>query len=131
MTVGAILTLGFGSFGGAKLLPTLGYLSGGATPVQPTQNSGGWIHIPTGRKRTKADVRKDREDWGVLPKKAKQVIQIAALQQIAEPDNTDALIALFERADVAYKRQYEELLHREIERQLAMMAEEEEFILLH
>lgn len=46
MSVGAILTLGFGSFGTVNLLPTLGYLSSSAPPPS-TIPMGGAGH-PTG-----------------------------------------------------------------------------------
>ena len=95
------------------------------------QNSGGWFDTPTGKRRSKRDVRTEREQWGILPKKAKELIIRVAAQQIEEPDNTEALVAAFQRAEMAYKFQYETLLRREIERQLAMMREEEEFMILH
>jgi len=97
--------------------------------------TGGWYDLPTGRRKTKEQRQQEREDWGILPKKAKALIKRVALQQVVnveEPDNTEALIAAFERAKIAYEVQFALLYRQEVERQLAMMREEEEtFLLLH
>lgn len=93
-------------------------------------NSGGWFDYPSGRKRDPERVRKEREEWGILPKKAKALIKRVAAQQIEEPDNTEALIAAFNRAELSYKAQYAELYRMEVERRLAQMREDEEILLL-
>jgi hypothetical protein len=93
--------------------------------------SGGWTDLPTGKRKTKKQLREEREKWGVIPKQAKVIIKRVAAQQYEAPDNTEALIAAFGRAELAYKTQYAALYRMEVERQLAMMREEEEFILLH
>lgn len=100
---------------------------GGAAVVQP---SGGW-DLPARKRRTKQEIREDREKWGILPKKVKQLIISVAVQHVEEPDTTAPLIAAFERAELAYKAQYAELYRMEVLRQLDMMREEEEFMLLH
>lgn len=56
MTVGAILTLGFGSFGGVNLLPTLGYLP--ATTPARTHRGG----IDERRREKLAQIQRDDED---------------------------------------------------------------------
>lgn len=134
MTIGAILTQGFGTFGTVNLLPTLGYGVSSIPPTPPAvvHNSGGWFDVPTGRRKTAAGRRKEREEWGILPKKAKALIIRVAAQQVEEPDDSISLIAAFERAELAYKAQYAELFRTEVERQMAQMREDEElFILLH
>lgn len=93
--------------------------------------SGGWTDLPTGKRKTKKQLREEREKWGVIPKQAKVIIKRVAAQQYEAPDNTEALIAAFGRAELVYKTQYAALYRMEVERQLAMMREEEEFILLH
>lgn len=104
---------------------------GSGTPAVE-QYSGGWFDHPTGKRKTKAQLRAEREEWGILPKKAKALIKRVAAQQIEEPDNTEALIAAFNRAEMSYKAQYAELYRMEVERRLAQMREDEEiFLLLH
>lgn len=107
------------------------YQQADGTPAIGIMPVGGWIDLPTGKRRTKKQVQEEREQWGILPKKAKNLIIRVAAQQIEELDNTDALIAAFDRAELAYKAQYAELYRREIERRLALMREEEEFLMLH
>lgn len=105
---------------------------GGGTPAVETY-SGGWFDPPTGKRKTKAQLRLEREEWGVLPKKAKALIKRVAAQQVEriEPlDNTEALVAAFNRAEMAYREEFRVLYLREIERQLAKMREEEEILLL-
>lgn len=101
---------------------------------QPAQQySGGWFDPPTGKRKTKAQLRLEREEWGVLPKKAKALIKRVAAQQVEriEPlDNTEALVAAFNRAEMAYREEFRVLYLREVERQLAKMREEEEILLL-
>jgi len=92
--------------------------------------SGGW-DLPARKRKSKETIRKEREEWGILPKKAKAIILRVAAQHIEEPDTTPSLIAAFERAEVAFKAQYEALYRMEVERILAEMREEEEFLLLH
>lgn len=105
---------------------------GTGTPAPAAeQYSGGWFDPPTGKRKTKAQLRTEREEWGILPKKAKALIKRVAAQQIEEPDNSDALIAAFERAELAYRAEYAIHYRREVERQLALMREEEEFLMLH
>ena len=106
---------------------------GASTPPIPQQDlySGGWE--PVRKRKTKQDVRKEREEWGIIAKKAKAIIQRVAAQQVErveEPDNTEALIAAFNRAELAFKDEFRVLYLREIERQLAKMREEEEILLL-
>ncbi len=100
-------------------------------PTPPAQQYSGGYDIPTGRRKSKAKLRREREEWGVLPKKAKALIIHVAAQQVEQPDNSPHLIAAFERAELAYKAQYAILYQREVDRRLAMMREEEEFLLLH
>lgn len=100
---------------------------------QPAQQySGGWFDTTARKRKTKAELRLEREEWGVLPKKAKALIKRVAAQQveIEEPDNTEALIAAFNRAELAFKAEFRILYQREVERQLAKMREEEEILLL-
>ncbi len=47
MSIGAILTLGYGSFGSVNLLPTLGYSSGAPAPSKPYLK---WGKIPARRR---------------------------------------------------------------------------------
>lgn len=61
MSVGAILTLGLGSFGSVHLLPTLGYLSSD----EVTQSTGGWIrrsYEEWQRRQAEADERARTDD---------------------------------------------------------------------
>ena len=106
------------------------WFEGTPPPVVTQTFSGGW-DLPARKRRTKQEIREDREKWGVLPKKVKQLIISVAVQHVEEPDTTAPLIAAFERAELAYKAQYAELYRMEVLRQLDMMREEEEFMLLH
>jgi len=128
--IGAVLTLGLGSFGSVNKLPTLGYGAGApAPPVVPSGGAhytGGWVDLPTGR-RTKEEIRESRERFGVIPKKAEVIIRRVVAKAIVEPEvNQDDLIAAFNREAVAYKALYAELWKQELDRQ----QEEEETILL-
>lgn len=104
----------------------------GSQPTPSTdQYSGGFFDLPAKPRKTKAELRKEREEWGILPKKAKAIIQRVAAQQFDEPDNTDALILAFERAHVAYLQQYEAFFRQEALRIQREQEEEEIFMLLH
>jgi len=118
-------------FFGARYFGPRYWGPGAATPPIPQQDlySGGWE--PVRKRKTKQDVRKEREEWGIIAKKAKSLIIRVAAQQVEEPDNSDALIAAFERAELAYRAEYAIHYRREVERQLALMREEEEFLMLH
>lgn len=111
--------------------PYFRFSIGGFIPPPPPivqQNSGGWLDLYTGRKKTRAELKKEREDFGIIPKKAKAIIERVALQ-IAEPDDTEALIEAFDRATVAYRYQYAEYYRQEVARLLR--EEAEEFLMLH
>jgi transcriptional regulator CtsR len=62
MAISQILTLGLGSFGGVRYLPTLGYLSGDApippTPVNPNLGGGGSGYDSQRKIKPKNAVRK-------------------------------------------------------------------------
>lgn len=101
-----------------------------SVPIVPDFYSGGY-DLPARKRKTKADLRREREEWGILPKKAKAIIQRVAVQHVEEPDNTEALIQAFERASVAYLQQYEALFRQEVLRIQREQEEEEIFMLLH
>lgn len=121
-----------GGFQPLAFQPAYQQVSG--TPAGGMRPSGGWIDLPTGRRRTKKELQEERENWGILPKKAKELIKRVAAQQVEEPDtseaDTNALIAAFERAELAYKAEFAVLYRREVGRRLAQMREDEEILLL-
>lgn len=107
------------------------WFEGQQPPPQNELYSGGFFDLPAKPRKSKADLRKEREEWGILPKKAKAIIKRVAAQQVEEPDNTEALIQAFERASVAYLQQYEALFRQEVLRIQREQEEEEIFLLLH
>ena len=102
----------------------------GAAPVPPvvvTPNSGGY-DLYTGRKKTAYEVRKDREKFGVIPKKVEKIIERVAVQYVDNQDSNyeNMLHAALERQNQAYKALYLEVLRNKIAEEL----EEEEVTLL-
>lgn len=84
MSSGAILTLGFGTFGGVGLLPTLGYGTSATppTPVVVVPTSGGFEIGRLGpRRRTPEDIRQARVRFGVIPDR---IIEDVALRQAGD-----------------------------------------------
>jgi len=79
LSVGTVLTLGYGSFGSVNFLPTLGYGEYGTSPPPTIQPSGGYeIARLGGRRRTPEDIRRAREEFGILPAR---IIEDVALRQ--------------------------------------------------
>lgn len=94
MSVGAILTLGLGSFGSVNLLPTLGYLSGSAAPARTDQPSNWqadyWKHPKSRtRKEREEDEREERILLGILPPE----LRIEADQAIRDADEAQRELA--------------------------------------
>lgn len=86
MSVGRILTLGLGSFGGVNYLPTLGYASGEAPPPSPStdQPSGGYLR-GSDRRRTQKEIDEARRRFGInVPEEVIEVIQEAAQDQVED-----------------------------------------------
>jgi len=91
---------------------------------------GGWVDLPTGRKRSKKEWA---EALGLLPVKVQRVVVKVVEEQQDEPDEakwTQALHRALERKNIAYRALYAEILKQrlraiELERQ-----EEEEVALL-
>ena len=90
MSVGAVLTLGYGSFGGINLVTTLGY---GETSVQPAPDdqpsnwqANYWVHS---KRRTKEDDDEERRRLGILP----PLEESAAREVVAEAVKAQAEIA--------------------------------------
>lgn len=75
MSVGRILTLGFGTFGGVNFLPTLGYGSG--TPIPPTPNTG----VPTLGSRSMRSLRHRKR---LYDEREARKLTIAALYEEAK-----------------------------------------------
>lgn len=89
--------------------------------VVDTGGGGGIFHLD--RRRTKDELRADRERFGVIPKKVEQVIQRLALA----PDSSveKALETELKRLRLVYRDRYAELLRYEIQRR-----DEDEIVLL-
>ena len=96
--------------------------------------SGGYVDLPTGRRRTKRERDELREELGILPKKVAAIIKKEAKKQAPRLDDaddakTDKLIAELERIGQQYKAMYADLLREQI-RQEMRGEEEAEFLLL-
>lgn len=90
---------------------------------------GGFIDLPTGRQRTKAELRREREKYGVIPEEAKKVIAtVARREAYTPPQNAQhALKVALERRELIYRALYADMLREEIVR---ARNEEEEVALL-
>lgn len=102
-------------------------------PVVAASYSGGWeryaFDIPTGRRRSKAELQLERERLGILPKRVKQVIAKVAEQQCHEPTNPEAALhRALDRLHLAYRAYYAEVLRKQM--QEMRCREEEEVTLL-
>jgi len=123
-----------GGFQPLAFQPAYQQVSG--TPSGGAHYTGGWYDLPTGRRKSKKELRKEREAWGILPKEVQTVIKRVAVQYVEEPDtseaDTEALILAFSRAELSYKAQYAELYRQQVQNILLQMKEDEEiFLLLH
>lgn len=84
MSVGRILTLGLGAFGGVNYLPTLGYVAGEAVAVVEERPAGGFFAVGD-KRRSKRDVDEDRRRFGIsVPEEVAEVIERAAADQVAD-----------------------------------------------
>lgn len=105
--------------------PYYRFTSGDAPPPAPvTQTfSGGYIHLPTGRRRTRRERDELREELGILPKKVAAIIKQEAKKQAPKLDDaddarTDRLIAQIERTGQQYKAMYADLLREQIRQEM-------------
>jgi hypothetical protein len=90
VSLSTVITAGYGTFGSTSFIILDGYDLGGAAPpaaaVVPERPAGGWpergrrkkLHLPT--YPTDAELRKQREEWGILPK-AEAIISAVAQRQ--------------------------------------------------
>lgn len=134
MSVGAILTLGFGQFGGVNLLPTLGYRIGSTPPVPPTVDTAtpGFLRrLPFSgvRGETEEEKRERRIREGSIPapslvsddgrlaqyteKSAKVMAAIAKLRRETEAVTQESL-ALRSRIEQAKRAKARERLEHEL-----------------
>lgn len=110
-------------------------IGGGVSQAVVSQfYSGGYVDLPTGRRRTKRERDELREELGILPKKVAAIIKKEAKKQAPRLDDaddakTDKLIAELERIGQQYKAMYADLLREQI-RQEMRDEEEAEFLLL-
>lgn len=121
MSVGRILTLGLGAFGGVNYLPTLGYTAGAAVVVTPERNAGGYLRA-SDRRRTKREIDEARRRFGInVPEEVAEVIEAAAEDQVADlvtdpqKQKRDLQMRLRVR-DLQFQARYLELLAAERER---------------
>ncbi len=81
MSVGAILTIGFGTFGSVNLLPTLGY--GEAVAPTPDDQASNWqANYWVNKRRTKADEDEERRRLGILPPELAEDAQQAVWEAV-------------------------------------------------
>lgn len=141
MTIGAILTLGLGTpFSDAKHLVTLGYGTG-AQPAPPTPTptptpppaafSGGYL--PSGRRRTREELRRDRERFGIQTE-VQEAIEAVAEQVIVEAPKRQSLARLLEHEltlrGLEWDRRYAEVLRKRIAEERMRQQEEDDLALL-
>ena len=83
-----------------------------------SSDSGGWLRV--GTLRTREDVRRDRERFGVIPKAASVIAQVAAAQANAlsldEQQRLEHLERELELRGIAYESAYLEMLNTMRER---------------
>ena len=110
---------------------------GGGGSIAPAKNAQIFWGGNPYRHRTKAEqeefTQRDREEFGVLPKRVQAVIKKTAAKEVkkAQP-NTDAaqLEAAFLRAQIAYEQFYASLYREEVARQLQEIDDDEAMLLL-
>lgn len=109
--------------------------SGYVPPVVPvvTATGGGYVDLPSGRRRTRKERDELREQLGIIPKKAAAIIKREALRQApivddADDARIDRMVAAIERTGLKYRVIYEELLREQIA--LQMQDDEEAAVLL-
>lgn len=130
MSVAAVITEGYGSFGSIGGIALFGYFDSGGAAADPDAVSGRWLNVPTGR-RSRKEIQAARERFGVIPKAVEKIINRVAVEQHAEPDDSvqvEALIAALERKNQVYKDLYAEVLKKQIraEAERALMARDDE-----
>jgi hypothetical protein len=126
MSIRAIITDGFGSFGTVPDVIRMGY-SGEAVEPEPEPEaqapSGGFEIGRRGTLRTREDIRRDRERFGVIPKAAHVIAQVAAAQADAlsldEQQRLEHLEREIEAQGLVYENRYLELLNVMRERLIA------------
>lgn len=84
---------------------------------------GGWLDLPTGKRRTRRERDELREELGILPKKVAAIIKQEAKKQAPKLDDaddarTDRLIAQIERTGQQYKAMYADLLREQIRQEM-------------
>jgi hypothetical protein len=107
-----------------SVLWTRSTFSPGITPPVPpvvTETfSGGWEYARRSRKRLEEELRKEREQWGILPKAAQIVATIAIRQADALDLDAEQRLEELERelelAGVRYQSSYFELLNLQRQR---------------
>lgn len=95
--------------------------------------SGGFLHLPTGRVRTREELTEARRRFGILPAKVQKVVAKVVADQRDEPDEaewTRALHAALERKNLAYRALYAEVLRQEIRALVALQREDEDVLAL-
>ena len=114
---------------------TFGDNTGYVPPVVPvvSQVGGGFVDLPSGRRRTRKERDELREQLGIIPKKAAAIIKREALRQAplvddADDARIDRMVAAIERTGLKYRAIYEELLREQIA--LQMQDDEEAAVLL-
>lgn len=86
----------------------------GCAVAPSVRSSGGYFDLPTGRKKTKEQIRKERERFGIIPKKVAKVVARVA-QRIDDPDNAaDALMEALQDEGLKYLERYVEFLKHEM-----------------
>lgn len=128
MSIATVITEGYSTFGNTQFIVFDGYGNfGGVTPptpppiVIPPQPSGGWptpgkrkkLHLPT--YPTDAEIRKQREDWGILPKTAAIISAVAQRQaeaaQYDEQRYFEELSRELQLQGIEWESKYLELLN--------------------
>ena len=105
--------------------PYYRFTSGDAPPPAPVTQafSGGYVDLPTGRRRTRRERDELREELGILPKKVAAIIKKEAKKQAPRLDDaddakTDKLIAELEHIGQQYKAMYADLLREQIRQEM-------------
>lgn len=112
MSIGTVLTLGYGSFGDVKYLPTLGYDTSGITPSPPSPASTGsggggryFGYYPERKREIKEEIRAIVREKKAIERRLKIAPTNADLARLAE-----LLTELQSRLN-ALVAEYEEFIH--------------------
>lgn len=89
-----------------------------ATPTAVVNYSGGFAHLPSGRRKTREEVRAERERFGILPAKVQKVVAKVVREERDESleQAVTALHAALERKNIAFRAHYAEAMKAQLRR---------------